>query len=252
MVKPVGACKTSSAQQRQQQTCNRTALSSGAAAALQFWLVRNPCSKNWFFNQIEGPTILGTALLIMQHNMILPKKALEMADTDLLRGASWWRGWSGMNLAALATLQIYRGLLFDDASVVKEGFAAVWSQLTPMPWPAPAASKTEAARCNSSSVATTACIPDSCQVGGGSYLGDGIQVDGSFHQHGAVIADGSYGPAFTDSLLTFLPWVAGLTEWEPTRANLAAFGTLVLGQRRMALPGAKGMHRPVVETNKPP
>lgn len=99
------------------------------------------------------------------------------------------------------------------------------------------ASNSLKARCNSSSAAITACIPSSCQIGGGSYLGDGIQADGSFHQHGAVIADGSYGPAFTGSILTFLPWVAGLSEWEPTSANLAALGTLVMGQRRMALPG---------------
>ena len=154
MVKPLTACaatRAGSAQQQQPQqrpyrACNSTALSAGATAALHFWLVRNPCSKNWFFNQIQGPSILGQTMLLMQHSNILPNETLSLADVDLLRGASWWKGWSGMNLAALATLQIYRGLLFSSAPLVKEGFAAVWSQLAPMDWPPPPASKTAAVR----------------------------------------------------------------------------------------------------------
>lgn len=172
--------------------CNSTTLASGVDAALKFWLVRNPCSENWFFNQISSPGELASALLMLKQGGRLDGDTLALADIDVRRGADFWEGWSGMNLVDMATLQIYRGLLFGNTSLVAEGFSAVWGQLAIMQWPAPTPSATRAARCNSSAAASTPCIPDSCQVGGGTYLGDGIQADDSFHQHGAQLEDGSY------------------------------------------------------------
>lgn len=156
--------------------CLNTTLATKVQAALQFWLVRNPCSENWWFNQIDGPGILSNIALLLQHGGLLSNTALVQLDVDIQRGANWWRGWSGYNLVSLAKLQIFRGLLFNDEALISEGFSAVWDQLITMPWPAPPPSKTGAARCNSSSAASVQCIPDSCQIGGGSYLGDGIQV----------------------------------------------------------------------------
>ena len=129
---------------------------------------------------------------MLKHGGRLDSDTLALADVDVRRGADFWEGWSGMNLVDLATLQIYRGLLFANTSLVAEGFSAVWGQLAIMQWPAPTPSATRAARCNSSAAASTPCIPDSCQVGGGTYLGAGIQADDSFHQHGAQLEDGSY------------------------------------------------------------
>ena len=64
-------------------------------------------------------------------------------------------------------------------------------------------------------------------MGGGSYLGDGIQADGSFHQHGAQLLDGAYGVGLTDSIAGFLPVSEGL-EWACPAAGLAVFAELVL------------------------
>ena len=215
-------------------------------------------SENWYFNQIQGPNTLAKILLLLQHGNRLPAATLKEADIDVRRGADWWRGWSGMNLVDLATLQIYRGLLYHDESLVDEGFNAVWGQLKLMPWPPPTPSQTAGARCNSSAVATTPCIPHSCQVGGGSYLGDGIQRDGSFHQHGAELLSGAYGEALTSSILGFLPIGKGL-KWDVDASSLAVFARLVLdGQQRMTLPNrvwdwqvcGRGCHcRPGVATN---
>ena len=225
--------------------CNDTRLERDLAAALEYWLTRNPCSLNWYFNQIAAPAALANTLLLLRHGGKVAPATLAAADVDLRRGADWWRGWSGFNLVALAKLQIYRGLLLDDPALVGQGFDAVWSQLAPMPWPPPAPSQTKAATCNSSLLAKRACIASSCQVGGGSYLGDGIQADGSFHQHGAQLLDGAYGVALTESITGFLPVSEGL-DWACRPAGLAVFAELVLqGQRRMSLPGPRG--RPVFD-----
>lgn len=217
--------------------CNNSILRTGVQTALTFWLQRNPCSENWYFNQISAPESLSAVLLLLQHGGFLAFGTLMDADVLIQRGADWWQGWSGYNLVSLAKLNIYRGLLYSNESLVTEGFDAVWSQLSIMPWPAQPPSDTKAARCNSSSVATVPCIANSCQIGGGSYLGDGIQIDGSFHQHGAQLLDGAYGQGLTEAISTFLPIGAGL-KWSCPLSNLEVFGTLVLGgQRKMSLQG---------------
>ena len=73
-------------------------------------------------------------------------------------------------------------------------------------------------------------------MGGGSYLGDGIQADGSFHQHGAQLLDGAYGEGLTSAILAFLPVGHGL-KWQVDGESLSVFAQLVLGQQRMTLPG---------------
>ena len=218
--------------------CNSSAMRVGSIAGLRFWLTINPSSENWFFNQISAPQDLAQLLLLLQHGGFLAARELADADVDVRRGADWWRGWSGMNLVDLATLQIYRGLLLGREALVAEGFAAVFEQLRYMPWPPPQPSEIAAARCNSSAAATVPCLPSSCQVGGGSYLGDGIQVDGSFHQHGAELLSGAYGAALTNIITSFIPLGQG-TKWAVSAEQLAVFAAVVLdGQARMTLPGA--------------
>jgi len=221
MAAPLVACALAA-----NQLCNSSAMRVASLAGLRFWLTRNPSSENWcvgggarvllfhavfaavlltpplqpdrYFNQISAPQDLAQLLLLLQHGGFLDAQDLNDADVDVRRGADWWRGWSGMNLVDLAKLQIYRGLLLGREPLMAEGFSAVFDQLSYMPWPPPEPSKTAAARCNSSAAATTPCLQSSCQVGGGSYLGDGVQVDGSFHQHGAELLSGAYGAGLTE------------------------------------------------------
>jgi chondroitin AC lyase len=217
--------------------CNDSRLESQTKGALEFWLKRNPCSENWWFNQIYVPGELSKVLLLLQHGQLLATDTLHEADVVIRRGADWWKGWSGYNLVSMAQLQIYRGLLLDDEGPVNEGFSAVWSQLSIMPWPAPTPSHSSSMRCNSSSVASVSCIAHSCIVGGGTYVGDGIQADGSFHQHGAELEDGAYGSGLTEAILDFLPVGNGL-PWQISSSHLHVLAKLVLdGQQRMTLPG---------------
>lgn len=231
MIPPLVACELAA-----NKMCNDTRLGEAADRALHFWLQRNPCSENWYFNQIDAPGQLADALLLLQHGGRLSNSTLQAADIDLRRGADWWRGWSGYNLVALAKLQIYRGLLWSNEALVQQGFAAVWAQLAVMPWPPPRPSNTAAETCNSSAVAQYKCIPKSCQTGGGSYLGDGIQRDGSFHQHGAQLLDGAYGAGLTSAILDFLP-LGHDTKWRVEPGQLQAFALLIQGQQRMTLSG---------------
>lgn len=231
MILPLVACEVAA-----NPLCNDTQLGLAVGRALQFWLRRNPCSENWYFNQIDAPGQLADALLLLQHGGRLSNATLQDVDIDLRRGADWWRGWSGYNLVALATLQIYRGLLWNESTLVEQGFSAVWAQLAVMPWPPPEPSKLSANTCNSSAAAQYKCIPNSCQTGGGSYLGDGIQRDGSFHQHGAQLLDGAYGAGLTSAILDFLPLGHG-TQWQIKPSELQGFAMLLQGQQRMTLPG---------------
>eukprot|EP00041_Stephanoeca_diplocostata_P026811 m.729380 g.729380 ORF g.729380 m.729380 type:complete len:770 (+) comp23049_c0_seq2:496-2805(+) len=234
MVLPLVACSFSGSVNP---LCLDSILQGKVQDAIQFWLVRNPCSENWWFNQIDVPGLLSNIALLLQHGDLLSDSILAQIDVDIQRGAKWWHGWSGYNLVSLAKLQIFRGLLFNDAALISEGFSAVWNQLVIMPWPPPSPSKTGAARCNSSSAASVQCIPYSCQIGGGSYLGDGIQVDSSFHQHGAQLLDGAYGVGFTTAILEFLP-VADQLPWQVPAKNLDVLAVHVLdGQFRMTLSG---------------
>ena len=50
MVPPLVACEL-----EVNTMCNDTRLGQAVDRALHFWLQRNPCSENWYFNQIAAP-----------------------------------------------------------------------------------------------------------------------------------------------------------------------------------------------------
>ena len=61
----------------------------------------------------------------------------------------------------------FHQVLREEVALVEEGFGAVWSTLSTMPWPPPPATTNTWETCNSSAVATRACVPHSCLVAGG-------------------------------------------------------------------------------------
>lgn len=68
--------------------------------------------------------------------------------------------------------------------------------------------------------------------------GDNIQVDGSFHQHGPQLLAGSYGSAYTTSLLRIIAHTQG-TPWQLSSTRLATLSLLILdGQQWMLDPQA--------------
>jgi hypothetical protein len=192
-------------------------------------------AQRWF-NQIGAPNSLATTLLLLQHAGHLEQPTLASADTVLRRGGDWWRDWSGYNLVSLAQLNVHRGLLLGNASLVDAGFDAVWGQLALMAWPPPPDSGTRSAPCADPPLAEHTCGPATCQVGGGRYLGDGLQADASYHQHGQQLEDGGYGTGLATAFLGFLPRTRGL-RWACPPARLDALASLLLdGMRRMTLP----------------
>lgn len=58
-------------------------------------------------------------LLLLQYGERLSAETLALADPVLRRGADFWEGWSGMNLVDLAKLQIFRGLLFSNETLIR-------------------------------------------------------------------------------------------------------------------------------------
>jgi len=130
-------------------------------------------------------------------------------------------------------------MLWRNVSMVSIGFAAIYSQLLPMPWPAPAPSDSHGEACPGAASAGQ-CI---C-IGGGTYLGDGIQADASFHQHGAELLDGSYGAGLVSAIMSILPLPMG-TAWQLPSEQLSVLASVILdGQRWMIFPtGVQGGNR---------
>ena len=128
---------------------------------------------------------------------------------------------------SLAQLNVHRGLLLGNASLVDVGFNAVWSQLAVMAWPPPPASGERSGPCADPPLAQHACGKASCQVGGGRYLGDGLQADNSYHQHGEQLLDGAYGSGLVTALLDWIKLATGL-RWACAQSRLDALASLVL------------------------
>ena len=57
--------------------------------------------------------------------------------------------------------------------------------------------------------------------------GDGIQVDGSFYQHGPLLQTASYGNSYTASMVSLFALANG-TDFDATADAIAAFAVLVL------------------------
>jgi hypothetical protein len=74
---------------------------------------------------------------------------------------------TGANLVSELSIQIKRGVLSRNATVVDQAFQRSWSNIKVSP-------------------PTGGCMYEGC-------LTDGIQADRSYHQHGAQLLAGSYG-----------------------------------------------------------
>lgn len=139
------------------------ALDRAALSALHCWLTKDLHNKNWWWNEIGAPKALGRAALLLQP--LLTADDLARVTTVLQR--SKWTAWTGQNLVWGVDVQVVRGLLNEDASLLQEAFARLYQEVRIAPlW-----------------------LPD-------GKPGEGIEADASFHQHGAQLYSGGYGLAF--------------------------------------------------------
>ncbi|MDP6523726.1 MAG: polysaccharide lyase 8 family protein [Kiritimatiellia bacterium] len=135
--------------------------------ALGNWLEHRYKCRNWWFNVIHVPTVLGKILIVMGDNATQSEKQQAVRIMSPVR-----IGRTGQNRVWQSTVVFMRGLLEEDASLVRSAVSAIRAELK----------------------VTT---------------GEGVQPDFSFHQHGPQQQFGNYGLAFGDSMLW---WIGMLND----------------------------------------
>lgn len=138
------------------------------------WVAANPQSGNWWNNEISAPQLLGKTLLLVREALGADRVATGLgivARAYRPRGIITGTN-TGANRIDRALASLIRGVIARDTGLTSESFLAVGDTLVP----------------------TTA---------------EGIQADGSFHQHGAQPQGGSYGLGFADVTAAVAGYGAG-------------------------------------------
>lgn len=137
---------------------DRDALSKAIHAAFRYWFTEKPVCLNWWYNEIGIPRTLGPAFLLMENEL---SEAEKQAAIEVMQKARIGR--TGQNKVWLAGNVLIRGLLQNDAALVKEARDAIAGEIV-------------------------------------TGKEEGIKDDWSFHQHGAQQQFGNYGLSFLSNM----------------------------------------------------
>lgn len=137
-------------------------LRDGILKAYDAFVSLDPRSDNWYFNEIATPQLLAQTILLMQ-----PQLGTSRVTSGLGIVARSYQPRSvnsgtntGANRIDRAYASLIRGVVTRSASLASESFLAVGDTIVVTP-------------------------------------AEGIQVDGSYYQHGAQLSSASYGVTFT-------------------------------------------------------
>ncbi|MHC1766758.1 MAG: hypothetical protein AB9869_21040 [Verrucomicrobiia bacterium] len=130
--------------------------------ALDHWLTQNYRNPNWWWNDIGAPTSLAETSLLLAPDFQSPEQ-LAQADRNL--DSKRWNQLTGQNLVWMTKIRILRGCLLNNEEMARGGFERLWQEIFIAP------------------------------IGQ-----EGVQADGSFHQHGNVLYTGGYGQGFATDL----------------------------------------------------
>jgi len=139
--------------------------------SLQNWLDRNPKNKNWWFNDIFYPQAIGQILILMRDGkQQLPN---QLGEALIQRMSRKLKGGDGANTSDEALHFLYRACLTKNKATLD-------------------------------SAATYLFEPISIIDGKG-----GVQVDGSYYQHGKQQAIASYGKVFVENSVNAAYYLRG-------------------------------------------
>lgn len=172
---------------------NDPALKTHILRALSFWLNHDFRNPNWWWNQIGVPQQLGEILLLMRAD-ITPAQRLK-GDAILQR--STLTG-AGANLVWMAANQIMRGCLNGSPDIVGAAYKRLYQEIKIVP-----------------------------------PTQEGVQADGSFHQHGAQFYSGGYGLFFGDDCARFTSYAWGTRFQSPAPSLTLLLRYLLDGQQWM-------------------
>jgi len=134
---------------------------------LEFWYEKDPPNLNWWWEQLGTPRSLARALILLGEagNSSLVFGAAKFFDRAPL---AWAAKETGCNRVWGASVNVLRGALEGDGDRIQAAYNISHSA-----------------------------------VAMGDSKGDGVQVDGSFHQHGPQLYSGwGYGAIFTTNVLS--------------------------------------------------
>jgi chondroitin AC lyase len=163
------------------------ALYSSIVKALRAWNKADPRCRNWWYNEINCPQMLGQIMILMNHSKPLATSLQDSLIQKMKRGDMYKQ--TGANKLDVALHNLYRGLLTRDKSLMD---AAIGECFQPV-------------------VLTTAP--------------EGLQYDYSYLQHGPQLQIASYGVTFLVGEYKVASYVRN-TPWqlsEEKRHVLATF-----------------------------
>ena len=136
------------------------ALRAAVVAAIEHWTNKDYVNSNWWYAQIGVPDALAPTLVLMGE--VVPSELRDKAVQRVLGRSKM--GMTGQNKVWLAGIALMKGLLCDDAGMMRESRNQIFEELH----------------------VTTQ---------------EGIQPDYSFHQHGPQLQWGNYGAAFSADMI---------------------------------------------------
>ena len=184
---------------------NHPALKKRILSAIGYWNSVRPVCPNLWWNLIGVPQKMGETLLLMASDLSPDQQSQTLAL--LKRGIKptyydFNGPATGQNQIWLATIHLMSGLLEHDSTTLRRAFGAMAGEIK----------------------VTTA---------------EGIQADGSFHQHGPLLYSGGYGLAFTRDLA----WLMRLADGTPyafPADKKTLFANLILDGQQWMIRGGTG------------
>lgn len=168
--------------------------------AFDCWISKNPQSTNWWYNQIAVPQELGESMVLIKEQLSTARlnSGLSVLQRAYIARSTNSGTNTGQNRVDRAIAGIQRGIVAGSVPITQDAFLAISDTI----------------------LVTTA---------------EGIQKDGSFHQHGAQLYNQGYGSLFISNTL----------KWAAKAADTGfAFSE---GQRRILtdylLDGTRWMNR---------
>ena len=173
-------------------------LLAGIVKGYDAFVTLDPRSTNWWYNEINTPQLLGGTMLLVQPQLSatqITSGTAIVARATIPRSTNAGTN-TGTNRMDRAYASILRGAITRDAPLTSESFLAIGDTL----------------------VKSTA---------------EGIQPDGSFHQHGAQLQSGAYGLTFASEAVDISAYGASTAYALPAAGAAVVVDYLLDGQQWM-------------------
>jgi chondroitin AC lyase len=173
-------------------TCDTThqqaPLLKSAESGLRYWLGSDPKNPNWYQNDIAVPREIGKIGVLLR--AVLSSTDVEKMVMLLKRSTP--EKWTGANAMDGYRIQVYRGVLADDRSLVEDALKQTYAAVKYFP-----------------------------------QKDDSFQLDHSFHQHGPQLLPAVYGAVIASNTMALAAWAEG-TSIAMNAASFAVFEGYVL------------------------